>query len=258
MNKRVMGALFAVAAVGFGAVACAAPTEEDDSATVPTPSAAREDSSSEIEPAALVPTDHCVAEIERPIPADLVLPIGTPVTLKTGGPICPLNVSEPLAYRYYVEKVDSSGNIIATRVSPQGPTEWSFTRSSFDTSNLPGAGRYRIYGFSLPRTLIPAWQQNDPTVRSTARRTGNAYTRFVTTSWQTGAFGSCSASCGAGTSSRSVACKDSDGVTRPDSWCSGAKPSTSQACTGSSCGCFDPTCELFCMPHCMIMCPGTC
>lgn len=258
MKQRVMGVVLAAATVGLGAVNCAAPPMEEETDPVATPAAAGDGTTDDVEPAALVPTDHCVAEIERPIPADLVLPIGTQITLKTGGAICPLNLSEPLAYRYYVEKVDSNGNIIATRVSPQGPTEWSFTRSSFDTSNLPGAGRYRIYGFSLPRTLIPAWQQNDSTVRATARRTGNAYTRFVTTSWQTGAFGSCSASCGAGTSSRSVDCKDSDGVTRPDSWCSGAKPSASQACTGSDCGCFDPMCDIFCMPHCMIMCPGSC
>lgn len=197
-----------------------------------------------LEPAAL-PTDRCVAEIERPIPADLVLKLGTEITFKTGGAICPVGQNDKLAYRYYVEKVDQNGNILSARKSPQGPTEWSLTKSTFDTSVLDGPGRYRIYGFSLPRTMIAAWQANDPTARARSTRTGNAYVEFVTTSWGSAAPLACSVTCGGGTQTVPAACKDNNGLTRPDSWCTGNKPADgSQACNAQACGLATNTCSI--------------
>lgn len=218
------------AAMAFGALHCSAPTGDGAQAQSPV----IDDDGIEL---STIPHNglHCWAQIERPIPADPVLALGTSITLKTGGAICPQGLDEKVAYRYYVEKVDRNGNIIAPRVSPQGPTEWSLTKSTFDTNNLPGPGRYRIYGFSLPRTMIAAWQANDPVARNTSLRTGNAYTEFVTTSWSTGDYGSCSASCGGGVQTRAVVCKDNNGVTRADSWCASPKPSSSQACNESAC-----------------------
>lgn len=188
-----------------------------------------------LEPAAL-PTDRCVAEIERPSPADLVLKLGTEITLKTGGAICPVGQNDKLAYRYYVEEVDRNGNILSPRKSPQGPTEWSLTKSTFDTSVLDGPGRYRIYGFSLPRTMIAAWQANDPVARARSTRTGNAYVDLVTTSWGSAAPLACSVTCGGGTQTVPAACKDNNNVTRPDSWCTGNKPADgSQSCNAQAC-----------------------
>ncbi len=58
-----------------------------------------------------------------------------------------------------------------------------------------------------------------------------------TFSWQSGAYGSCSTTCGSGTQSRTVSCQRSDGATVADASCdAGAKPAVSQACTDvSSC-----------------------
>ncbi|MDR0651219.1 MAG: hypothetical protein LBG59_07685, partial [Candidatus Peribacteria bacterium] len=64
----------------------------------------------------------------------------------------------------------------------------------------------------------------------------------ITYSWSTSSYGSCSASCGGGTQTRTVTCKSSDGSTVADSYCSGTKPTTSQSCntqlcpTNGSCG----------------------
>ncbi len=56
-------------------------------------------------------------------------------------------------------------------------------------------------------------------------------------SWQTGGWGSCSASCGNGSQSRSVWCRRSDGSTVSDSYCGGGRPSSSTGCSNyGSCG----------------------
>mmetsp|Transcript_12066 Transcript_12066/g.31918 ORF Transcript_12066/g.31918 Transcript_12066/m.31918 type:complete len:850 (-) Transcript_12066:153-2702(-) len=57
----------------------------------------------------------------------------------------------------------------------------------------------------------------------------------VTYSYTTGSWSSCSASCGGGTQTRSVACKRSDGQSVSDSYCSESKPSTSQSCNAQAC-----------------------
>lgn len=57
-------------------------------------------------------------------------------------------------------------------------------------------------------------------------------------SWETGSWGSCSASCGGGTQTRTATCKRSDGYTVPDSYCTKAgiaKPAVSQSCNTQSC-----------------------
>lgn len=59
----------------------------------------------------------------------------------------------------------------------------------------------------------------------------------TTYSWYEGSWGSCTGNCGAnnGTKSRTVYCKSSSGGQVSDSNCSGTKPTTSSACTASSC-----------------------
>jgi len=58
-----------------------------------------------------------------------------------------------------------------------------------------------------------------------------------TYAWTTGSWGSCTGSCGTnkGTQSRSVSCNRSDNTKVSDSYCTGTKPSTSQACTANLC-----------------------
>ena len=60
----------------------------------------------------------------------------------------------------------------------------------------------------------------------------------VTYSWQTGAWSACTASCGGGTSSRSVTCVASTGGSVSALYCSGtAEPSASQSCNTAACAC---------------------
>jgi cysteine-rich repeat protein len=57
-----------------------------------------------------------------------------------------------------------------------------------------------------------------------------------TFSWQIGAFGSCSVSCGSGTQTRPVNCINNfSGAVAPDASCTGPKPATTQPCTGTTC-----------------------
>lgn len=67
----------------------------------------------------------------------------------------------------------------------------------------------------------------------TAKPSGSQTCTDVSTctySWNTTAWGSCSNTCGAGTQTRTSACKRSDGITVADTFCP-AKPSGSQACS---------------------------
>lgn len=57
----------------------------------------------------------------------------------------------------------------------------------------------------------------------------------LTYNWSAGGFGACSATCGGGTQTQSVVCKDSDGNTTNDSLCTGAKPATTQTCNPQAC-----------------------
>ena len=67
---------------------------------------------------------------------------------------------------------------------------------------------------------------------ATSQTCGTACTTY---SWNTGAWGACSKSCGGGTKTRSVTCKSSDGKTVSSTYCSGGKPSTSQSCNTQAC-----------------------
>ena len=50
-------------------------------------------------------------------------------------------------------------------------------------------------------------------------------------SWQAGTWSTCSASCGSGTQTRSVTCRNAAGAAASDSLCSGAKPDDERECT---------------------------
>jgi hypothetical protein len=67
-------------------------------------------------------------------------------------------------------------------------------------------------------------------------------TDSVSYAWHTGAWGSCTKSCGGGTQSRSVWCQKNDGKTVPDSNCVGAKPATTQPCNTQPCCTQAPCC----------------
>ncbi len=172
----------------------------------------------------------CFAQIRRVLPTDAVLSIGPDVTLRVSSTqTCPAGVmSEPLAYRFYVEGP-------AGRYDVQGPGVWTTSRSvAFPTAGLP-AGRYRVYAYSLPQSMVAAWQANDAAARAAATRSGNTYTTLVAEHWDTGAWSTCSRACGGGTQTRAVTCLDGADQPQADAACTTTKPATSQACQTASC-----------------------
>lgn len=56
-----------------------------------------------------------------------------------------------------------------------------------------------------------------------------------TYSWDTGTYGTCSATCGGGTQSRLVVCKRNDGLVVADNNCTGPKPADSISCNTQEC-----------------------
>ncbi len=58
---------------------------------------------------------------------------------------------------------------------------------------------------------------------------------LVTYTWQIGWYGACSASCGPGTQTATVECKNNSGITVADSFCAGVKPTGSQSCNNGAC-----------------------
>ena len=79
------------------------------------------------------------------------------------------------------------------------------------------------------------------TTRTATVTVGDASATFsvsnYTYGWSSGTWGACSTVCGyGGTQTRTVTCSRSDGVTAPDSSCTGTKPTTSQTCAVTS-GC---------------------
>jgi hypothetical protein len=54
--------------------------------------------------------------------------------------------------------------------------------------------------------------------------------------WNVGPWGACSATCGGGTQTRTVECRDATGV-KPDNSCTEAKPATQQICNSQACAC---------------------
>jgi WW domain/Thrombospondin type 1 domain len=60
----------------------------------------------------------------------------------------------------------------------------------------------------------------------------------VCPTWFTGTYGTCSVSCGGGSQTRTVQCRDSNGVAVADSQCTGSKPAESQSCNTVACAGF--------------------
>lgn len=172
----------------------------------------------------------CFAQIRRPLPADAVVSIGPNITLRVSSTqTCPSGVTpEPLAYRFYVEGP-------AGKYDVQGPGAWTTSTSAvFPTTGLP-AGRYRFYAYSLPQSMVAAWQANDATARAASTRSGSTYTQLVAEHWDTGAWSTCTKACGGGTQTRTVTCLDGADQPQADAACATTKPATTQACQTASC-----------------------
>lgn len=72
-------------------------------------------------------------------------------------------------------------------------------------------------------------------VKPTSTQACNTQACSGSPTWNVGPWGSCSSSCGNGTQTRVVECRDSTGI-RPDSVCTDPKPATQQACN-NDCAC---------------------
>ena len=110
----------------------------------------------------------------------------------------------------------------------------SSSNPSFAKSPGPNAGT-SLTGKCISRV----WRNGSSNADATrcivfGYRCGSAPPTY-TYSWVQGGFGSCSASCGGGTQTQSVTCRRNDGVDVADSFCSGAKPPTSQSCNTQAC-----------------------
>lgn len=66
-------------------------------------------------------------------------------------------------------------------------------------------------------------------------KTATCRANRVTYQWQTSSWGDCSATCGAGTKTRSVVCMGSNGQSGSDAQCGNPKPSGSEACMMTEC-----------------------
>ena len=99
-----------------------------------------------------------------------------------------------------------------------------FQRSDNDTEQLPGG--------------VNGCYSDGSTVAKCHCMGSGSRTTTTTYSWNTGAWGLCPArsypNCtnGAQTQTRTVSCMRSDGVVVADTFCTGAKPTTSQSCSG--------------------------
>jgi len=67
-----------------------------------------------------------------------------------------------------------------------------------------------------------------------ANQTCNQQT-CLTYNWSASGYGACSATCGGGTQTQTVVCKDSNGTVVQDSFCTGAKPAVAQTCNPQAC-----------------------
>lgn len=234
--RSVSKSVVALSLAILGGVHCATSTDipEDSVAEAPSEDVAdaTNDDEESIASTSQALSAHCWAQIQRPSPSSLVLPIGTQLTLRTSSILNCLGgvLPERLSYRFYVE--GPSG-----KISPQGATDWSTSRLvPFDTTDLL-PGRYRIYVYSLPTSLVPAWKAGDLVARAASVRSGYSYVVLGATSWSATEYSECSAPCGGGTRTRTVKCTDGASRVIPDAYCdAGSKPAASAECNPSACG----------------------
>lgn len=113
-----------------------------------------------------------------------------------------------------------------------GATPYSFTVNSACLGSITSAGVFT--GTAVGTCTVTLTDGNGNVTTASVSVIKPAPT--VTYSWVAGAWGGCSASCGSGIQSRSIACTGSDGSTGTSGQCSGAEPVTMQACNASVCG----------------------
>ena len=102
----------------------------------------------------------------------------------------------------------------------------SYTTVSTDNGNTVTTKDYVDARFTnLCTTMGGSWNN-----------TTGICTPTILYSWQTGSYGACSLSCGGGTQTAPTVCKQNNGTTVADSFCTGTKPAaTSQSCNIQAC-----------------------
>lgn len=118
------------------------------------------------------------------------------------------------------------------------PYTYAWAEGGFGTCSVPCGGGVQTQTVTCQRSDGVTVEESNCTnsgTKPSASRSCNIQACTSTYTWNIGAWGVCSKSCGSGTQSRTVVCQTDTGTTVADGYCSNPKPGTSQACNTQSC-----------------------
>lgn len=226
-------------------LACGATTDVRESAD-----ALDEEGTSEVS-SAFTLAARCYGKMLKPTPlsGDDTQAIGLPMTLRAnrrcvlGAPLVDRKI------RWVIRRYELNGTVgqqellvdwtdwPASQFRVEVP--WTAGRLAGGSDLVPG--RYQIYAYTINTSLYSDWLANDPYARAMSTRSDNTYLTIRDPgTWQSGAWGACSASCGGGTQTRTNTCVDGSSNPIDSRFCLTAAPSTSQTCNSQACsgGCY--------------------
>lgn len=120
----------------------------------------------------------------------------------------------------------------------KGPFVWKTTKG--ECNKTCGGGFYRLVVTCVNQDNILVPEENCKEIKPSDLSKEACNTQICPTDglphWVTGSFGNCVPACGPGTKTRTVECRDLNGV-KQDSACTEAKPPTTESCTNGPCSC---------------------
>ena len=135
--------------------------------------------------------------------------------------------------RWNYESLDFLTTVPTNAACPTGTTPVYRAYNNGSTRVVDSNHRITTSLTAIQQVVARGWN-NEGVVMCAPSSEGGTTPTYT---WSTGSWGSCTGSCGTnnGMQYRTVTCVYSNTTTVADSFCSGAKPSTSQACTASAC-----------------------